>query len=45
MHIIQMAQEQHALYFGYAFLAVLGKFDRNVKGLKKTLHPVINTLS
>ncbi len=20
MHIIQMAQEQHAIYFGYAFL-------------------------
>ncbi len=24
MHIIQMAQEQHAIYFGYAFLGVLG---------------------
>ncbi len=34
MHIIQMAQEQHALYFGYA-LGVLGKFYRNRKGLKK----------
>ncbi len=33
MHIIQMAQEQHAIYFGYAFLGVLGKFDRNRKGL------------
>ncbi len=33
MHIIQMAQEQHAIYFGYAFLAVLGKFYRNLKGL------------
>ncbi len=33
MHIIQMAQEQHALYFGYAFLGVLGKFYRNRKGL------------
>ncbi len=30
MHIIQMAQEQHAIYFGYA---VLGKFYRNRKGL------------
>ncbi len=33
-HIIQMAQEQHAIYFGYAFLGVLGKFYRNRKGLK-----------
>ncbi len=33
MHIIQMAQEQHAIYFGYAFLGVLGKFYRNHKGL------------
>ncbi len=32
MHIIQMVQEQHAIYFGYAFfLGVLGKFDRNGK--------------
>ncbi len=31
MHIIQIAQEQHAIYFGYAFL---GKFYRNRKGLK-----------
>ncbi len=34
MHIIQMAQEQHVIYFGYAFLGVLGKFYRNRKGLK-----------
>ncbi len=34
MHIIQMAQEQHAIYLGYAFfLGVLGKFYRNRKGL------------
>ncbi len=26
MHIIQMVQEQHAIYFGYDFLGVLGKF-------------------
>ncbi len=31
MHIIQ---EQHAIYFGYAFLGVLGTFYRNRKGLK-----------
>ncbi len=29
MHIIQMAQEQHAIYFGYAFFSRSGKFDRN----------------
>ncbi len=33
MHIIPMVQEQHAIYFGYAFLGVLGKFYRNRKGL------------
>ncbi len=31
MHIIQMAQEQHAIYFGYAFFRF--KFYRNLKGL------------
>ncbi len=35
MHIIQMAQEQHSMYFGYAFLGVLGEFYRNRKGLMK----------
>ncbi len=35
MHIIQMAQEQHAIYFGYDFLDVLGKFYRNRKGISK----------
>ncbi len=40
MHIIQMAQEQHAIYFGYAFLGVLGKFYRNLKGLKDNLCPL-----
>ncbi len=34
MHIIQMAQEQHAIYFGYAL--VFGQFYRNRKGLKKS---------
>ncbi len=34
MHIIQMVQEQHAIYFGYAL--VLGQFYRNRKGLKKS---------
>ncbi len=33
MHIIQMAQEQHAIYFGYAFFRRLGKFYRNRKEL------------
>ncbi len=33
MHIIQMAQEQHAIYFGYTL--VFGQFYRNRKGLKK----------
>ncbi len=33
MHIIQMGQEQNAIYFANAFLGVLGKFDRNRKGL------------
>ncbi len=32
MHIIRMAQEQHAIYLGYAFLGVLGKLYRNRKG-------------
>ncbi len=40
--IIQMAQEQHAIYFGYAFLAVLGKFYRIRKGLKLFLAMHIN---
>ncbi len=35
MHIIQMAQEQHAFTLGMPFLGVLGKFDRNRKGLNK----------
>ncbi len=35
MHIIQMAQEQHAIYFGYAFLGILGKFYRNHSLLSK----------
>ncbi len=38
MHIIQMAQEQHVIYFEYAFLGVLGKFYRNRKGLKSICH-------
>ncbi len=33
VHIIQMTQEQHALYFGYAFFSRLGKFNKNRKGL------------
>ncbi len=33
MHSIQMVQEQHAIYFGYAFLGVLGQFYSNRKGL------------
>ncbi len=37
IHIIQMAQEQHAIYFGYDFLGVLGKFYRNRKGFKYIL--------
>ncbi len=43
MHIIQMAQEQHAIYFGYAFLGVLGRnFYRNCKWLNihQALHAV-----
>ncbi len=33
MHIIQMAQERMHFTLGMPFLAVLGKFYRNVKGL------------
>ncbi len=33
MHIIQMAQEQHAFTLGMPFL---GKFYRNIKGLKRS---------
>ncbi len=36
MHIIQMAQEQHAITLGMPFLGVLGKFYRNIKGLKRS---------
>ncbi len=34
MHIIQMAQEQHAIYFGYAFFRRFRQIYRNRKGLK-----------
>ncbi len=37
MHIIQMAQEHHAIYLGMPFLDVLGKFYRNRKGFKSVI--------
>ncbi len=40
MHIIQMAQEQHAIFLGMPFLGVLGKFDRNRKWIY--IHQVNN---
>ncbi len=41
MHILQMVQEQHAIYFGYAFLGVLGKFYRNLKGLNNNNYVIV----
>ncbi len=35
MHIIQMAQEQHAIYFGYAFFRRFSQISRNRKAFSK----------
>ncbi len=34
MHIIQMAQEQHAIYFGYAFFSVAQLVEHGVSNAK-----------